>query len=1000
MPTKLKLLAAHDGAASGKRFEPARVRRQQRSLLYGGGVAVTVFIVACATLVALLDVYDFLARSRSAFLGREAELHAELQIANVLLTHHVDSMEMFASAGARPTPDQLRQFTDTNGRMIVRSRTGQPSVAALADITPDHPAGSYAACLALLTGQADVMVVPMPHTANAGLSAYLACANQDFIGIVGLTPVGRAFDRLPAIDVHALLRDVRPRRGEGVALRSVDGRDDATLTTRSDPLLGRSVLRLTRPVLDAAGQPVAWLVINTRARVGELMTPDHVDETHALIDRHGTVAIGQPADPALVERALAFAGDPQGGRAGLHRIGTRFVISDRLPESDLVLMTTFSWRSIATALAPSLGATAGTALFALAALWLTIWAFDLRALRPAYRRAIRLIESESLNRMLIRTAPAGLALVSLADGDVIVRNDTMARYDEQATGTPLGKRLWHAYRDGRDRRDGGGSARVVRCELAIDPDRPDSAYVAANIMRTRYRGVDALLCTLLDITARRQTEQKLQEARAAAEYANKAKSTFLATMSHEIRTPLNAIIGNLELMGRAPLAPTERRRLETVASSSDALLRIINDVLDLSKAESNQMTIERIPFDVGDMLRDVVAFYRPLADAKGLTLASRIAPALSDGHVGDPVRLRQIVSNLIDNAIKFTERGSVTIDAQLSSPDAGPRCVEIRVTDTGIGIPADNLPTLFDVYLQADTSIYRRFGGTGLGLPLCRRLARLMHGELTVDSTAGEGTTVLVALPLPEAPRGWRGAEPARDAFAVDATPHADARPMRVLVAEDHPASRALLRDQLELLQHDATIVTNGIEAMRAFFGAPFDVVLTDLGMPELDGYALANFLREQHTRVPVIAMTAYATEEDYRRCEQVGVAEVVLKPLAIAVLDAVLRRHAGAGEHAPAGREPARRDEPPAMSDEIRETLRTATLQSMASIDAALARRDLATIGVELHSMRGGFALAGDTAASDACAAMERAVGAQASDANWQAFQHAIGQALARLER
>lgn len=135
--------------------------------------------------------------------------------------------------------------------------------------------------------------------------------------------------------------------------------------------------------------------------------------------------------------------------------------------------------------------------------------------------------------------------------------------------------------------------------------------------------------------------------------------------------------------------------------------------------------------------------------------------------------------------------------------------------------------------------------------------------------------------------------------------------------------------------------------------------MLTDLGMPELDGYALANFLREQHTRVPVIAMTAYATEEDYRRCEQVGVAEVVLKPLSIAVLDAVLRRHAGAGEHAAAGREPARRDEPPAMSDEIRETLRTATLQSMASIDAALARRDLATIGVELHSMRGGFALA-----------------------------------------
>ncbi len=220
-----------------------------------------------------------------------------------------------------------------------------------------------------------------------------------------------------------------------------------------------------------------------------------------------------------------------------------------------------------------------------------------------------------------------------------------------------------------------------------------------------------------------------------------------------------------------------------------------------------------------------------------------------------------------------------------------------------------------------------------------------------------------------------------------------------MLVAEDHPASRALLRDQLEALHHSATIVENGIQAMRAFFEAPFDVVLTDLGMPELDGYALANFLREQRAGVPVIAMTAHATEDDYRRCEQVGIAELVLKPLSIAVLDAALTRHAGQRAASARDRADVAYDAPSVLSDDVRDTLRAATRRSMALLDDAAARGDVATLRLELHSMRGGFALAGDADACDACAAMERAVEAGTVDANWPDFQHAIARALARLD-
>ncbi|WP_080408869.1 response regulator [Burkholderia ubonensis] len=538
-----------------------------------------------------------------------------------------------------------------------------------------------------------------------------------------------------------------------------------------------------------------------------------IDETYALIGSGGNVLAGAQPDGKLIAKALDHAREPSGEHATAHRVGARFVVSDRMPESDLVLMRTFSWRSIVAAIAVPAGVTAGTALVAIALLWLAIMRFDRRALRPANRRAMRLIESEALNRTLIRAAPTGIMLLSLADGETMVSNDAMREYERAASEPPLGKRIWQAYRDSAR---GPGAPRVMTHELAVELADHGSAYLAANVVRTRYRGVDVLLCTLLDVTARKRTELKLREAREAAEGANRAKSTFLATMSHEIRMPLNAIIDKLGLMARA-------------------------------------------------------------------------------------------------------------------------------------------------------------------------------------------------SLPSPEAPAGWR------DAFAEpDAAPdseqepaletHDDMPPLRVLVAEDHPASRALLRDQLDALGYDATIVTNGIEAMRAYFEHPFDVVLTGLGMPELDGFALARFLREQGAKVPVIAMTAHGTDEDYRRCEQAGAAEVVLKPLSIDALDAVLRRQAAYGKAAISNAAHASHrhaDNQPVMSVEIREKLRAATLHSLAVIGDALSCGEIDPVRIELHSMRGGFALAGDTAARDACARAERTVtedGIDAMNAHWPAFEAEIECALKRL--
>jgi signal transduction histidine kinase/CheY-like chemotaxis protein len=347
-----------------------------------------------------------------------------------------------------------------------------------------------------------------------------------------------------------------------------------------------------------------------------------------------------------------------------------------------------------------------------------------------------------------------------------------------------------------------------------------------------------------------QLKQSLLSARLEAEAASQAKSNFLAVVSHEVRTPLNGILGMAQIMSADPLAPAQAERLEVVQRSGEMLLSILNDVLDLAKIEAGRIELESIPFELGQVLAATVACFLPLAQVKNLRFEID-ATAAQGLYRGDPTRVRQIASNLISNALKFTEAGSVSLSASY-----GDGVLRLSVADTGIGIPADKLGQLFSRFFQADQSTTRRFGGTGLGLAICRDLASLMGGDIQVRSELGVGSTFTVSLPLQRL-----GDAPTVTPDETLAEERLD-EALKVLAAEDNAMNQMVLRAMLESFGVAVTIVGNGAEAVEAWGREDWHLILMDVQMPVMDGPEAARAIRaleaaEGRPRTPIIALTA-----------------------------------------------------------------------------------------------------------------------------------------------
>jgi signal transduction histidine kinase/ActR/RegA family two-component response regulator len=388
--------------------------------------------------------------------------------------------------------------------------------------------------------------------------------------------------------------------------------------------------------------------------------------------------------------------------------------------------------------------------------------------------------------------------------------------------------------------------------------------------------------------ALRTARAQAQERGVAAEAANTAKSAFLATMSHEIRTPLNGVLGMAQAMAADALSGVQRERLNVIRQSGEALLEILNDVLDLSKIEAGRFEMETTEFDLGDLMKGAHSAFTPLASKKGLSFDLALEDSAQGVYLGDPTRVRQILCNLISNALKFTERGEVRVTASA----AGGR-LALSVSDTGVGIPPERVGVLFEKFTQADASTTRRFGGTGLGLAICRELADLMGGEIAVDSRLGEGSTFVVSLPLA------RVGDARTTAFALSA-PASEAGAqmspqLRVLAAEDNAVNQLVLKTLLHHVGIDPVVVDNGEEALGAWQDGRWDLILMDMQMPVMDGLTATRRIREAEAelgrpRTPIVALSANAMAHQVAECRAAGMDGHVAKPIEAARLFAALQ--------------------------------------------------------------------------------------------------------------
>lgn len=761
-------LSPSQAAAPSEHIEDLYLLR--RRLLFGGGALISLLVVLTAVFSAFSGIRDFHARERHTFtegqaavnfflLQRDRAYAGSINGNDALWSERRAELELSGRA-------DLERFNAQGGEVLVQA-SGPSAVPWLVLGLHDRPmpAPELAAYLGMIEFYSAYTAATVTSLETAGQVAIYGYEPQgrllavagvrdeaQLLQILRVSTRKQAFARL--LDEEAGMRQQAPEPGpvssamQGQRLVSRFGVNPFT----GDPSLV-GIMTLADGRTPYFRRVVFEQVENIKARL-ELARPD----TFLVVAADGTKVLSTGGlDGSVLEALSRWVASHPRSLVYEERVGSRYVIYGELHGVNWRLAHVYGWRELWADRGASLLWTTSVALVILLMLWLTLLWMDRRIFVPALVDARRVYESDALSGVIIGTSPVGLALIAREDGRPLLQNElarTLAEADgEDARGEGAAHEVPALYRQ---------LATQVTPDTELQrlvlhwPPTSEQRQLEVSMAVATYLDRPVWVCALRDVTVQAELEVTLRKARLdserakeAAEAASQAKSSFVANMSHEIRTPLNGVLGHLELLARSPLELDQRERLDRIRQSADALMGIISDVLDFSKIEAGQLDIDPIQFDLRSMVEQAVLLFAPEATRKGLRLLQSIEVPPAQAVVADMHRIRQIINNLISNAVKFTESGRILVQAEVvASGDPQQAHLTLSVIDSGVGLSPEQAQQLFQPFQQADASISRRFGGTGLGLALCGQLAQALGGRIGVESTLGVGSVFTLMVPV------------------------------------------------------------------------------------------------------------------------------------------------------------------------------------------------------------------------------------------------------------
>ncbi|MCU9952950.1 ATP-binding protein [Burkholderia sp. BKH01] len=718
------------------------LRRYQSISVFGGGIVVTVLVLIACGLGMASIVSGYVEGARRSYLNGVEQTLNEIQVSETSFRNGVANAQLIWQEASDVPAAVVDEFFLNDQRVATRPH---PSlVVGVPGQTGDRAEVarylSLSVLLARICAASSInrgrTLEGYHYSTRTGLFALIPHRNRDDPALVSPESRARVLDAL-RVDFE------RPYPGIADARPHV-----RWLAPFTDPVSGQPRIRLAAEARDN-GKPFAVLVTEYPTDYLLSWLADYRPEGMFYI----TTADGQlvTMDPTAgetgrVESLLKlnpWRGGASSSSAPVFRDGF-LLFHGKLESTGWTLAYALSWTDIAAGVARSAGTLGAATLLALMVMWGLLLRFHRREFVPLYAHSQRVFDSEALCRSVIEMAPIGLGLIARDDGRFMLVSPALTDMVERMGGDyhALSSQVVDAW---QARGDEGG---VQHDDLLLGDVQATRQHLEFIACGARYQGTDVLIAAVADVTAKRQLVQQLEEAVRAADSANAAKSSFLTAMSHEIRTPLNVILGNLELLERSALDAVQHDRVHTLRASATSLLALVGDILDFSKIEAGAMSVESIEFDVIETVERELNAFATIAKAKGLQLFCEIHACSTQQMRGDPTRLAQVLRNLVNNALKFTDTGRVTVRVAVVAGGHDAPELSIEVEDTGIGIAAEHRYKLFKAFSQVDTSITRRYGGTGLGLALCSRLVAAMGGRITVESETGVGSRFKVLLPL------------------------------------------------------------------------------------------------------------------------------------------------------------------------------------------------------------------------------------------------------------